>query len=286
MLQRGVGTLNAFLSLLSKTLPGASPGHGPHEQHAISSLTYETQTTAVLTAMTTGGLIAASRGAAGFNLSQAVVAMPPDPIIFPRLIDTIRRVDSSEEALSTISDLYIRLTTGRRMLSDLHLASRTAPAPAALKPCVEIWTSLCSHAICAVYAVESLANDVGKNSDTISHQAVAILRAAQAGERPSLGAGGALAMPPWLQRRQHQRFVVNMCIELSVADRVQFSVACDISRSGIGIKGVAGVRPGDSADVRFRNGRVLTGNIIWTTQGRAGMNFDRLLENDDPLLRI
>ncbi len=102
-----------------------------------------------------------------------------------------------------------------------------------------------------------------------------MLRDVRDGSCPYIGSDGEFILPSWLNRRSDERQIVKMAARVSCGNEVQEGIVRDISRHGVGLDGVFGLRRGRRVAVEIENGCRFEGVVIWAAGGRAGVGEQR-----------
>jgi hypothetical protein len=66
--------------------------------------------------------------------------------------------------------------------------------------------------------------------------------------------------------------------------RLQCAAVHDLSREGIKLDNAFGLTPGDAVTVELLSRRTLGGTVAWSVAAFCGIEFDRPLAEDDPVL--
>lgn len=83
--------------------------------------------------------------------------------------------------------------------------------------------------------------------------------------------------------RRAQRIDVSFPARLATGGLVLPVIISDVSVSGVGYRGQTGIADWTAVEVQLLDGRSLPGTVIWTHNGRGGIEFLTPLSLEDPL---
>ena len=109
------------------------------------------------------------------------------------------------------------------------------------------------------------------------------LRAVIAGEPVAVDRWGELARPDLPQRRRAPRYEIDEPCIVHHASHAVRARAIDVSMGGLGVTSVPLVALRDHVEIEIRTRR-LAGVIVWKRETRIGVQLERPLAADDPLL--
>jgi hypothetical protein len=113
-----------------------------------------------------------------------------------------------------------------------------------------------------------------------------LLKRVAAGESPCLDRDGGLSARGWAERRSEKRMVTDRPIRLVSGSLAQTGRLVNISRHGLCIAIKTALRNGSVLQLSVDGDpRTFSASVQWCHGGRAGLEFERPLAIDDPLLR-
>ncbi len=247
--------------------------------------------TAASILIATSGSIANAIGAFAFpNLSLYDVAtyMPRPSSL---LIDAPKRMlgrqddDDAFDIAKAIQEFLHRLDIATRLA---HSAARKS-TKATAKPTVDIAIVLdatiraCQAAREANTILAGIMNRRGERHSFPQSRVIPILDLTEHGGWPCIDSFGQVTMPGWAERRHEKRFAVNQSATIDCGDGPAPIMVADASSSGLGL--IGNPAKGCRVNVTLADGRKLSGSIVWTENGRAGMALDHRLSRHDPLMK-
>ena len=120
------------------------------------------------------------------------------------------------------------------------------------------------------------------NEETVN-KIVDLLGRVRDGASPCLN-NGTPGVPSWAQRRQFRRIALNMEARLVVNGREHNLLVADVSQGGMRIVTAQPIKIGAIVIVRLRTGRRFVSVVAWHSGQSVGVQFNRELPPDDPLL--
>ncbi len=240
--------------------------------------------TCKLVATSTSAFNALSRGQKRLR-TEIAAYLPSPPKIFPALSTQLSHLHADFDMLSVIQSFHARVEFVSRLSQQfLSSGAQMMEDPAELEYVTDAWQSLCGHAICIIYELEGLIlaqKAVSRPSNT--QEVVALLQAARDGSVPCM-LGDRIMVPGWAERRKHERLSTNQNAVLRTAAGEEPVRISNISRGGLCIAGVPNIKIGQPVSIVLAQGRLLAGHVRWAHNGSAGVKFDQILAENDPLL--
>lgn len=84
-------------------------------------------------------------------------------------------------------------------------------------------------------------------------------------------------MRRWMERRLWRRYVVHIPAALAFDDGQRIAIVSDISAKGMCLSGVEGLETGKAVTITMRGFEPLKGKVVWTSDDRAGVQFETSL---------
>jgi hypothetical protein len=113
---------------------------------------------------------------------------------------------------------------------------------------------------------------------------VSLLNSSADGLQPCVDLTGRPFMPELPQRRRSARKGLFQECKVQHARRTVSALVRDISTGGLGLEGIAELRPADMVIVDLACGRRLLGRVVWVKGRLSGVRFSTPLPPNDPLL--
>lgn len=113
---------------------------------------------------------------------------------------------------------------------------------------------------------------------------LSLLACARNGLRPCVDELGNLFSPQLPQQRRWPRQSILQKCTVEHGGAIYDSFAVDVSAGGLGLKNLPAIAVNSSVRIEMENGRVFSGKIAWSKDGRAGIQFHAPLLQTDPLL--
>lgn len=110
-----------------------------------------------------------------------------------------------------------------------------------------------------------------------------LLRDVSSGATPLVDRDGKIFLPELPQRRPPIRKQVNLPCILECKGKEHRVVVTNISAGGVGVEKVPNLSPRSIVVVEI-NERCFTGCVVWISGSNAGVKFDQVLKEEDPLL--
>lgn len=258
--------------------------------NALRSILIEIEQSAVFVAITTsiaGALLDQSPALTPQHLSSY---RPPNPNVYRAHIDGILEGGVDPAILLPVQAYHTRLTFALRLTRAIVDAG---PAPTHnVRGCEyqnleEAWQHVCGMALVAISTLREVLASVRFSRPPVSNEhAEALLRSAKAGGRPCIGKDGSVTMPRWAESRMHQRHVTRQVARLFAGAREQEVMIENVSRSGFGLSGVEDCAAGQAVSIQVQSGERLKGRVMWSRDGRAGIQFETPLPAAHPLVAL
>jgi hypothetical protein len=198
--------------------------------------------------------------------------------------------DLDAVAATNLIFLFGKLRVARRQLDALVADNGQAKAAHVwqieLKECQDTWRAMAVLALDIVNELEPetrwrLDERYSDNSLVLAR----LLRQVSSGKSPCVDDMGNILLAELPQRRRAPRFSLQQNCSLGFRGIKYRAFTRDISIQGVGLTGCPHLRLRERAEVELRNGRRLSGIVIWSKDGRVGIKFDQHLPWNDPLIR-
>lgn len=113
---------------------------------------------------------------------------------------------------------------------------------------------------------------------------VSLLNSSADGLQPCIDAAGHPFLPELPQRRRSARKGLFQECNVQHSRRTSRALVRDVSSGGLGLDGIAGLRPNDLVVIDLDTGRRLMGMVAWAKGRLSGVRFSTALPPNDPLL--
>ncbi len=113
---------------------------------------------------------------------------------------------------------------------------------------------------------------------------VSLLNSSAEGLQPCIDTAGHPFLPELPQRRRSARKGLFQECSVQHSRRTSRALVRDISSGGLGLDGIAGLRPNEMVVIDLDTGRRLMGTVVWTKARLSGVRFSTPLPPNDPLL--
>ncbi len=245
----------------------------------------EIQGLARLTATTTCGLNLWLAGEK--QMAEGVGAfMPPQPVMHQVLIGSGNTNALEPETIGLIQHLSTGLHLAKALLTrelDGHTIKQDAGRDSIVY-LADLWRNMCDLTIEILFELHAIIIcNRGTASKIDDGEIMMLLAAARDGGYPALDQG-TLTAPGWAERRQASRRDASWSAELLHGSQRYFVLINDVSPNGIGLSGISANLIGQYVTIVLDNQRRLEGTIVWFGKDRAGLELDRQLAPNDPLL--
>ena len=102
------------------------------------------------------------------------------------------------------------------------------------------------------------------------------------GGYPLLSMNGDVAIPEWFETRHHERALLRCPADLYVNNQCHKVLVRDFSAVGLGVECQADISTGDLVEIQVGSSLRLSGTVIWSSAGRAGIQFLQPIHGLDP----
>ena len=211
--------------------------------------------------------------------------VPPDPIILRTHGPFVFNVASRRGVRNSIGSFCSILSLAK---ARTHVAIANARQAMSSKDTIPECTNLWRCAAGAgVEMLQTLDYHTRFSSGEINEENVSklvnLLAGVRDGASPCLN-NGKPSVPSWAQRRQFRRIVLNMEAMLVVNGREHKVLVADVSQGGMRIVTTQSLKIGAIVIARLQTGRRFVSVVAWHNGQSVGVQFNRELPPDDPLL--
>ena len=237
-------------------------------------------------------------------VASAVNALNPKGASIPRsllrLIPRVPRIaadtkrcqqelDMPQEVAAIVDAFWKELDRARKLteffLADAERSGASQAFGRHRTDLEKTWRALAQYALRAVEALEPqtrwrLAGLYGENSLLLAKLLKAVVR----GGQPCLDQRGEIVLPDLPQRRRARRFALMQSCTVFSRGAASGAFATDISATGIGLIDAPSLALRCPIEIKLKNGRRLSGTVVWVKAGKVGVQFDANLPSGDPLL--
>lgn len=148
-----------------------------------------------------------------------------------------------------------------------------------------VWRALSSDACDVVNSLEPEARwRVGGQYSENSLMLNRFLKDAIQGKRTCVDVQGEVVLPVLPQRRRAQRFSLQQSCKIAVRGKIVVGFAQDISMYGMGLTCDFPFKVKEQIFIEIQTGRRFKGLVVWTNNGRLGVQFETALARTDPLI--
>ena len=245
---------------------------------ALSALQLDTLDRAALTAAVASILNAAASGQRVRALGELSAYLPAQT----GRLDSMHPADLEHLDQGTV--IATAALAGRlRFARDMTLAraggAQPPPTPEDCMPLALMWRGVAT----AVLGVMDRLTRVCSNDHDLAgsprwNRVVELLREASQGRAPCLEEDGFVLVPGMAERRAEPRPPIGAPGMLRRRGGEQDVWVKDYSAGGLGLAGASDVVPGDLVTVVFDSGLELTGEAMWSRNGRVGIRLAERLE--------
>lgn len=102
------------------------------------------------------------------------------------------------------------------------------------------------------------------------------------GGYPLVSMKGDVSIPEWFETRHHERALLRCPADLYVNNQSHKVLVRDFSAVGLGIECQADISTGDFVEIQVGSSLRLRGTVIWSSAGRAGVQFSQPIHGLDP----
>lgn len=215
-----------------------------------------------------------------------VPTLPPEPIVFPALVERLAISDIPTDLFNAIHHFYTRLAHAVRLAR--AFASYPADLPFRGGVHIEVltgaWRDLAENAI---ELIEQLTESGALNDPQSYPSAIgvdaALARAADGGW-PCVMEDGSVEVPGLSERRRHQRYPVSWPARLRHNGDIVTVIIDDVSAGGFAMSGPDSLALSAPVVLEFM-GRMLSAHVAWSTGTRFGIRLALPLRPGDPILQ-
>ncbi len=102
------------------------------------------------------------------------------------------------------------------------------------------------------------------------------------GGYPLVSMKGDVSIPEWFETRHHERALLRCPADLYLNNQCHKVLVRDFSAVGLGIECQADISTGDLVEIQVGSSLRLRGTVIWSSAGRAGIQFSQPIHGLDP----
>ena len=223
------------------------------------------------------GRLKMPRAAGGF--------VPPDPIILrthgPTVFNVASRSGVRNEIGSFCSILSLAKARTHVAIADARQAMTSNEA---IPECTNLWRCAAGAGVEMIQSLDDRTRTAsGEINEENVNKLVELLGRVRDGASPCLN-HGTPGVPSWAQQRQFRRIALNMEARLVVNGGEHNLLVADVSQGGMRIVTAQPIKIGAIVIVRMRTGRRFVSVVAWHNGQSVGVQFNRELPPDDPLL--
>ena len=211
--------------------------------------------------------------------------VPPDPIILRTHGPFIFNVGSRRGGRNSIEAFCTILTLAKaRTRVAIADARQAMSSKEAVPECTNLWRCAAGAGVDMMQTLDySTRFSAGEINDENVNNLVGLLECVRDGASPCTN-NGTPRFPSWAQRRRFRRIVLNMEAMVAVNGREHKLLVADVSQGGMRIVTAQSIKIGAIVIVRLRTGRRFVSVVAWHNGQSVGVQFNRELPADDPLL--
>ena len=193
------------------------------------------------------------------------------------------------DAVQSIEDLFAEIEFGQRTLLRLFAEANVIGEHRAIVVYLgtlrSTWQASCRRAQQALFDLLVVAVSIrNRKTHPPLAELMQLLEDASNGKCPCLDNEGQATFKALPHFRLMPRYLITQdCVVAGPAGKAR-AFAKDISMAGIGLENVPHLRDGEQVVVELSSGRGFTGRVVWVSGTAAGVKFDRMLRQGDPLL--
>jgi PilZ domain-containing protein len=202
-----------------------------------------------------------------------------------------QEIDFPQELAASIGSIYFELSEAKKLALPLINSAGAFTGPkipsAKLEQITAVWRRLAEDCNRAVQELEPETR--WRLNGLYTANALVLgkfMKEAIASRHGCVNHYGEVALPLLPQRRRTPRYMLLQHCKVTCKGSSLIAFARDISRSGIGISCERDFKLKDPVLVELRNGRRMKGVIVWSKDGKAGIQFDLTLPANDPLISV
>jgi hypothetical protein len=217
------------------------------------------------------------------NVESLIQHSPVLSFQFVEALNYIRSLDASSSVNKSLWQLMTKLRRAKVTTVEWALKSASPfgiPASKFLQT-AQSWRASCRTAIEALdglklisqrYSIEICTSPAWSRISTFLDEVAD-------GSHSWVGPDGEISVPEWADRRQAERLPIRSHGILSRGDTAREIVVRDIAETpgglGLGLEGLVDAEPGDRVTIQLECGGIVAGKIVWTDQGRAGVEITK-----------
>lgn len=208
--------------------------------------------------------------------------MPPDPQLWPPVVADEFTGILQPPVMAQFVQLRDTLRSAKRAI-EIVASKQTAQSHIDGRE----WFELSKHWRIAARHARDAQTALGARLSLYAHDATILLahqlRAVEAGETPLIDKNGEVTVPAAGERRQHSRHSVDLPARLYDGQRYWTARVKNISATGVGLSTQTHLEPGAAVTIETKDGRLLPGVVIWSSDSLMGVRLREILFNSDPL---
>ena len=223
------------------------------------------------------GRLKMPRAAGGF--------VPPDPIILRTHGPIVFNVASRSGVRNAIGSFCSILSLAKaRTHVAIADARQAMTSNEAIPECTNLWRCAAGAGVEMIQSLDDRTRTAsGEINEENVNKLVELLGRVRDGASPCLN-HGTPGVPSWAQQRQFRRIALNMEARLVVNGGEHNLLVADVSQGGMRIVTAQPIKIGAIVIVRMRTGRRFVSVVAWHNGQSVGVQFNRELPPDDPLL--
>ena len=213
---------------------------------------------------------------------------PAEPLVYPAFAAKLLGEGLEASVILPVQAYHLRLAFARR-LSRAIIDAGPAPSPqqraSELEKLEDAWQHVCGTSLIAASALRGWLSEAGVHCALPPNpHAESLLRAAQAGGRPCVSDDGQIAVPGWAESRRSPRYALRLSARVFVQGGQQIVLIENASETGLGLSGLKASEAGAAITVELPGDDLVSGRIMWSSNGRAGVKLDKNLPARHPIL--
>lgn len=218
------------------------------------------------------------------DLDVLPTVMPPEPVVYRAILERLSAVEADSEVISLIHHFHHRLAlVARATRPALFRGAPELGGTVDVTALADAWRELAESVIEIVCRVQELGCLTPACTARFERLFCTLLEAAEGGT-PCIQSDGCVEVPGILERRKFVRYDVYWLAWLTYDNERLSGAVRDVSRGGAGLDCEIPLPIGASVVLAIGERRI-PAHVAWTGTGRIGIEFERLLAANDPLLR-
>ena len=214
---------------------------------------------------------------------------PAEPLIYPAFAAMLLGDGLHASVILPVQAYHLRLAFARR-LSCAIVAAGPAPSPqqrvSELEKLENAWQHACGKSLIAASALRCWLTDAGvRCAPPGNPHAESLLRAAHAGGRPCVSDDGQISVPGWAESRRSLRHATRFSARVFFQGGQQTVMIDNASETGLGLSGIKASEASAAITVELPGDDLVSGRIMWSHNGRAGVKLDKSLPANHPVLK-